>query len=325
MIATGKNGISATMLLDSVSEEGMRLQTFELVYNRAVHSELMTHRCFSRNAASSRAIPFDKMKEQLTAVPVRFGAANRGMQDTGEEFIADVYGISHEHAWDEAKKDALHWATAFYEAGYHKQIYNRLTEPFQMIKTIVTSTEMDNFFWLRNDTAADPTLQELARVMLEVSDNSEPTLLRCGEWHLPYVDTTYNDDTDALIYHIGERQGSELTILTLEDAIKVSSARCAAVSFRNEDYDLQKSIAVYERLVGDERKHSSAMEHQATPMMPETIQYCKNGQVLLNNAAFSFSWQEGVSHADREGNLWSGNFQGWIQHRKLINGENHNY
>jgi hypothetical protein len=29
----------------------------------------------------------------------------------------------------------------------------------------------------------------------------------------------------------------------------------------------------------------------------------------------------GITHQDREGQLWSGNLRGWIQHRKLIPNE----
>ena len=333
-IRQGKNGISAEIILDSISEVGIRLTTFELVYPRIIHAELMTHRVFSRNAASSRAIPFTKMKEQLTAAPVRFGAANKGMQDTGEDFAAMVrapdngYSCLPNVAWEYARNSAIDWATAFHDAGYHKQIYNRLTEPFQMMKTIVTATEMPNFFWLRNDVAADPTLQELARVMFDVYNNSKPTLLKSGEWHLPYVGSCYDYKEKnsigtgdfGLVYFIGAAQ------LSLEDAIKVSSARCAAVSFRNEDYDLEKSQQVYDRLVGDERKHSSAMEHQATPMAEwcENIEDCTGGipSTIINNPILPKTWEKGISHIDRDGQLWSGNFRGWIQHRKLIDGEN---
>lgn len=329
---TGKNDISATMVLDSVSQDNIRLVTFELIYPRIIHAELMTHRMFSRNAASSRAIPFAKMQEQLTAVPVRFGAANKGMQDTGidgdfivkGEYVYNTWtgeeeqeNLKPEHAWDRAKESAVFWSTAFHDAGYHKQIYNRLTEPFQMIKTIVTATEMYNFFWLRNDGAADPSLQELARVMFETYNTSVPTLLKSGEWHLPYVKTQY-DRNGKLEYIIDDGVNFELE-LSLEDAIKVSSARTAAVSFRNTDYDLEKSKIVYDRLVGDERKHSSALEHQSTPMQ---IKY--GVDYNINCPSFSDTWEKGISHMDRDNNLWSANFKGWIQHRKLIDGENHN-
>jgi thymidylate synthase ThyX len=332
--------IKAKVLCDSVNENGNRLTTFEIEVPRIVWAEFMTHRQFSRNAASSRAIPFDKMLDQLNGVPSRFGAAQKGMQDNGLEFDNDVliecYGrVSDElytpeemvftslEAWDYAKVHAIKVSQAFKEAGYHKQIYNRLTEPFQMIKAIVSATEYSNFFWLRDDVMADPTIAELARKMKEAYDNSTPQLLKAGEWHLPYIHCDYFGfkegevsqhyylSTDA---HISDE-------ISLEDAIKVSAARCAAVSYRNEDYGLEKCLQLYERLVGDERKHSSALEHQATPIQ-ECVEWHGNGKgVMLNLPAYPMTWEDGVSHMDADKNLWSGNFKGWIQHRKTIHGE----
>ena len=98
--------------------------------------------------------------------------------------------------------------------------------------------------------------------------------------------------------------------LTLEQAIKVSCARCAAVSYRNEGYDLAKSLEVYDRLVGSVRKHASAFEHQATPMQKSCVETAKD--------YFPDLWEAGVSHMDRDSFFWSGNLKGWIQYRKLI-------
>lgn len=325
----GKAGISATILADSISPEGVRLTTFELIYPRIILAELNTHRALSRASASSRAIPFDKMVKTLTGRPVRFGQANPGMQDKGEEFrgsIRDNGGAFYEavEAWDEARRQAVKWSERFYEGGFHKQIYNRLTEPFQMMKTVMTATEWNNFFWLRDDGAADPTLAELARVMREARDASTPMLLQPGEWALPYVFTVRSEANGGLFYYDDIPKWDDninpydfYNGLTLEQAKKVSAARCAAVSFRNIDYTLEKSEEVFARLVGDERKHASAFEHQATPMESEGA-----GDWEVNVATRLETWEQGVSHMDRNGNLWSGNLKGFIQFRKTIDGEN---
>lgn len=314
----GKCGISARVICDSVSANGERLTTFELVYPRIVHSEFMTHRMISRNAASSRAIPFAKMSEQLTGRPVRFGHANPGMQDKGADHDGMVWGrASAEEAWEEAKDFATSFAKGFYDAGYHKQVLNRLTEAFQMIKVVATATEWHNFFWLRDHEAADPTIRELARVMREAAEQAHTVVLKPGEWHLPYVNY-YRDVNDVL--HYGDFDNLLWTGYELEDAIKISCARCAAVSFRNVDYDLEKSKQVYDRLVGDARKHASAFEHCATPMKPRTFGI---GKPDWNHPGKAHTWQEGVTHMDREGGLWSGNLKGFIQYRKLIPGENY--
>lgn len=327
----GKKGIRATVIADSISKAGVRFITFEIEYPRLILAEFNTHRMLSKNSASSRAIPFLKMLEQLKGEPVRFGGANAGMQDSGEH-RAFVGGWSPEDAWQNAKEDAVRWARKYQEAGYAKQIFNRFTEPFQMMKSVVSGTEWDNFFWLREDLAADPSIYELARVMHEAKDQSIPVELEAGEWHLPYVDT-YRDDDGVL--HYGdwvdsgwrEQEGivQEFDEFTLEDAIKVSCARSAAVSFRNVDYGLDKCKQVYERLVGDEKKHGSAMEHAATPMKEEyrPIGAVFELQISVNVPQIPETWEDGVTHMDRKRRLWSGNIRGFIQHRKLIPGENY--
>lgn len=322
----GECGVSATVLCDSISEAGVRLLTFEITYPRIILSELNTHRMLSKNSASSRAIPFKKMQENLTGRPVRFGEANPGMQDKGESFKATVAGrkggfgrftaeYTAEDAWEEARKDAVFWAKAFWEAGYAKQVYNRPTEAFQMMKTVVSGTELLNFYWLRDDVAADPTIALLAKCMQEAQAASTPELLKAGEYHLPYVESSR--DAAGKQYFWWYLTPTEKLPLSIEDAIKVSCARSAAASFRNTDYGLEKCKEVYERLVGDERKHSSALEHAATPM--EHVDILEH----VNMPGWPETWQEGVSHADRQGQLWSGNFKGWVQHRKTVDGENY--
>jgi hypothetical protein len=306
---------SAKVICDSISEAGYRLTTFEIEVPRIVWAEFMTHRMFSRNAASSRAIPFSKMIEQLTGKPARFGAANKGMQDGGvhNTLINEIY--TAEEWWHLAKLSAVNFSRGFYEAGYAKQIFNRLTEPFQMIKGVVSATEWANFYWLRDDSAADPTIAELARLMREAHEKSVPKLLKAGEYHLPYVDREIDG-----AYYLDKESSEEIS---LEDAIKVSCARCAAASFRNVDYGVEKSREVYARLVSDDRIHGSALEHVATPMNPKATVKHVGKELWVNIEMSSKAWQEGVSHMDNEGNLWSGNFKGWIQYRKTIPGENY--
>lgn len=307
----GKANIVVRVVCDSISPDGVRLTTLECEYPRIVLSELNTHRMLSRNSASSRAIPFEKMLQQLNGRPVRFGAANKGMQDKGEDFhnkirlenaFADEFFADPEYVWEMARDSAIEYADAFQGSGYHKQVYNRLVEPFQMIKTVISATEWNNFFHLRLDSAADPTIYELARCMKKAMDSSKPQELKAGEWHLPYVEALRLKG--GSIY--GYTMDNSVDSLSTSVAIKVSAARCAAVSFRNEDYGLEKCLEVYNRLVGNERVHASALEHQATPISNAT------------NSFKSDDWQLGVTHVDYVGDLWSGNFKGWIQHRQLV-------
>jgi thymidylate synthase ThyX len=213
-----------------------------------------------------------------------------------------------------------------YKAKLHKQCYNRLTEPFQQIKVIASATDWQNFFWLRNDKAADPTLEALAKKMEEAYNDSVPQELQSGQWHLPFVETNILYGKQ---YYWVILTPTEKIRLSVEEAIKVSAARCAAVSYRNEDYGLEKCLQLYERLVGDERKHASALEHQAKVMGPSTYEAgvifdMKDYQLspAINIASAPQTWQEGTTHVDRKGVLWSGNFRGFIQHRQLIEGQN---
>lgn len=330
----GKEGTVARILLDSISPSGSRLTTYEIEVSRTVWAEFLTHGMLCRNAASSRAIPFKAMQDQLTGKPVRFGKANKGMTDAGEHdaLINGMY--TADEWWYLAKLSASKFSEGFYEAGYAKQIFNRPTETYQMIKAVVSATEFDNFFWLRNHTDADPTLEELARCMYEVREQSVPALLQPGQWHLPYVAVFFNLSKGEQVYCIESTEKECTNVctdqkfwkeVTLEEAIKVSCARCAAVSYRAEDYSLERCLRVYDALVGDERKHASAMQHCATPMKENhtTVNVDKYGGDYINAPEDPRTWEPGISHADREGNLWSAQYKGWIMYRKLIPGENY--
>jgi thymidylate synthase ThyX len=295
----GKGGISAKIILDSVSAlTGDRLTTFELVYHRNIHSELKTHRMLSGNSSSTRAIPSAKMKEQCTAMPIYYGKNKSGMQATEELEFHKKFACME--LIEQHRLNTLNVTDALAELGLHKQHVGRYNEPFQFMKTVVSATEFDNFFWLRNHEAADPLIHELAKVMQQCYEESSPVTLKSGEWHLPYVDMLSDRN-----YYI-ELDSNDYIKLSLDDAIKVSAARCAAVSFRNTDYGVEKSKEVYQRLVGDDRKHASALEHPAKVMSRCQDPFNTDG------------WDNGVSHVDKHGNLWSGNFQGFVQLRKTI-------
>lgn len=309
--------IKATIIADSVSESGQRITTFVLEYHRYVHSELMTHRMFSRNSSSTRAIPLSAASEQVMenpAIPIHWGKKQRGMQ-ANEECNNPVqlglhYGaareVSREEAWWHGMNTMLDIVKGYDEAGYHKQFAGRALETFQMMRVQVTATCFENWFWLRNDSAAQPEIKELAQCMLEAMNRSEPELLKEGEWHTPWVDHYRSQQTGELVYMI-EEDGVKVP-LTLEQAQLVSSARSAAISYRKDGlYGLEKSKEVFGNLIDSERVHGSALEHCATP--------------IARTYDFYQDWPDGASHMDRKGNLWSGNFCNWIQYRKLIPNE----
>lgn len=324
-----KDNFKIEIVADSISPEGTRITTFELEYPRIIHSEIMTHRLFTRNAMSSRAIPVTTMLEQVVnnpAMPVRFGANKPGMQDAGDhdEMIYGLY--SPRGWWKKAARSAASYAEGFANAGYHKQVANRLVEPFQRMKTIVTATDWNNFFWLRVDADADPTLEFLAGAMREAYDTSSPEELEPGQWHTPYVDHIYgyalgSGDYDKPVfegYCVYDDDGNTVK-LTKDEALAISASCCAQVSYRRLNSTKDKALDIYGRLISGRKVHASPFEHQATPMQQED-QLSRNTWVFANETITQDTcfWEVGVTHVDREGLFWSGNFRGWIQHRQLL-------
>jgi hypothetical protein len=78
---TSKPVVRARILLDSVSSAGIRLTTLEVEFPRYLLAEFNTHRQFSRNFRSSRAVPVERMLteiEQHPFVPLYFGKNQPG-------------------------------------------------------------------------------------------------------------------------------------------------------------------------------------------------------------------------------------------------------
>lgn len=246
--------IAAEIVADSISAEGVRLTTLQLRYPRWIHSELMTHRVFSRNASSSRAVPVHRLIDDIErdpAVPLFWGRNQPGMQAA-----AELNGDDRDRAgdaWHCALQAALTWAREIASAGAHKQIVNRVLEPFQWMHTIVTATEWDNFFDLRCHPDAQPEFQALANAIRTAMDESSPVKRASGtqwasSWHLPYV----SDDERANLHP--------------HTLPKISAARCARVSYLKHDGtipSIEDDMALFERLVGSKPLHASPIEHQA--------------------------------------------------------------
>lgn len=292
--------ISAKVICDSINPRGVRITTFELEYPRIIHSEFMTHRMFSRNAASSRAIPVSSvinLVETNPAMPVHWGKNQPGMQ--AKEELDEVTKAGVQGLWLEASKQAVSIAKVMSDMQAHKQVVNRLLEPFQHIKVVLTMTERENWYWLRDHDDADPTIHELARKMKEAEDASIPMFLDFGDWHLPYVQTYKEYDQRAnreFAVYLDEFHNP----ITLEQAQMISASCCAQVSYRKQDGSLEKAEMVFKRLIESEPVHASPVEHQA---------------LCFDN---TYYWPEGVTHRTRDGTYWSGNLRDWIQYRQLI-------
>ena len=309
MSTLGKQGIKATIIRDSICPTKVRMTTFELEYPRFIHQEILTHRMLSKNCASSRAIPVKTMMDTVTehpSMPVWWGKNQPGM--SAKEEVDELTKRGAEGVWIAARDSMLSHSTVLNSSGIHKQIANRITEPWQRMKTVISGTEWANLLWLRDHEDAQPEFAELAKCIRLEFEQSTPTELDAGQWHLPYVKTAIVNNGAEQIYYNGD------DIISLEDALKVSASCCAQVSYRKNDDSLEKAKNIFARLIESEPLHASPVEHQATPM--KTV----NGK-LYTEQRFPLNWEEGITHMDRDHNYWSGNLRGWIQHRKLLPNE----
>lgn len=260
--------ITATPILSSVhAVTGDRLDTLLLRYPRCIHSEFMTHRVFSRNAASSRAIPVEKLiadVERDPFVPLVWTKNEPGMQ--GREVLDAESERDARRHWNLARVRALDAAWRLSETEAHKQIVNRLLEPFAHITVVVSSSHWKNFLALREHPAAEPHIQLLAKAVREALNDAPRQLLQPGEWHLPFVSEQdiaarreYYRSNGALAYALD--QGA------IEDDLKILSvARCASTSYKTVDgfdMDLERATAIYDKLVNANPMHASPFEHVA--------------------------------------------------------------
>lgn len=272
------------ILKDSIAPCGKRLVTWELTYPRFVHAELMTHRLFSRNSASSRAIPVEKLMARIQedpALPKWWGRNQAGMQ-AREELPPDLR-LQAEELWLKARDLMLDVAGQLGALGLHKQLANRLIEPWMFITVIVSATEFDNWFHLRTHKDAQPEIAWVAKSMWEQYREHEPTPLVAGSWHLPLID---GEDRIEAAKRLGRDESSPEVVGLLK---KVAVGRCARVSYLTHDgkRDLDKDVELHDRLCSGpatgEPGHWSPFEHVAMAL------------------------------AEPGG---SGNFIGWFQYRK---------
>lgn len=324
----GAGNIWAQVVCDSVNIWGDRVTTYRLHYPRFIHSEFMTHRMVSKNASSSRAIPVHSMLDSIKenpAKPIHWGLNEPGMQASKQgniELTADDGTVfaSGEQLWDAAAESAAEFSKIMWKdaKGYHKQIVNRLNEPFTFMNVVATATDWENFFWLRYHPDAQPEIAELARVMYEARSKSEPKVLRYGEWHVPYVDS-FRDATGMLQYCDDDGD----VVYTLEEALKISSSCCAQASYRKLDQSLEKALGLHDRLVGGEPLHASPFEHPCTPYSEDEYMIRKQTKTTLVKQLSQIG-QYTPMEADKFADIvmYTGNFRGFTQYRKTMPNEN---
>lgn len=293
--------IEVKIVKDSTNWLSSRLTTMVLSYPRYIHSELMTHRVFSRNASSTRAIPYNTFKETTKKeffYPI-WTFNQKGMQgkiideletiNSANEIWENIYGLIS------PELDKL------YQLGIHKQNINRLMEPYQCIKVLVTSTNWSNFLNLRNHKDAQPEIQELAKKIDKALKENEPEYLKPGQWHVPF---------DG--HHIIDLS-SDKKVFGLEESLKISVARCARISYNSvngSSSTLERDMELFDKLISANPKHLSPTEHQACVPKEDQLDgfncyYTKK----FNSGNPEWKYVKGPFHS---------NLEGWIQYRKLI-------
>jgi len=303
----------AKIIADSIAPGGVRLTTIAVTFPRFVLAEQNTHRVMSRNTASSRAIPIKTRCDAIEAnpfIPEAFGKNKRGMQS--DELLDPGANEEATTIWKEALADALRHARRMEAIGAHKQYANRLAETFAWVTQIVTATEWDNYMNLRCHKDAQPEIQIAARLMREEMRKSVPRERKVGDWHLPFVDChgPFPDPLPPLKF-----SPDGLTWITQADAelsdldkVKVSVARCAAVSY--EKHTVRKTspeeIARHDNSLS--AGHMSPFEHQAK--VADDVE-------VLENAMFKWDKRKKVFAPSMIGNLRNP----WFQYRKMIPGE----
>lgn len=257
---------------------GRMVHTLHLRYPRIIHAEVMTHRVFNRNARSSRAVPVKTMLEEIRTtpfIPWHWTRNQRGMQGekgweakvlllgSAGQFVDSDAPVDREAAWLHGRDVMADLAESFAKAEYHKQVANRLVEPFMWMDLLVTATDWKNFLHLRDHPDAEPHIRDLAVLVGQALENAHVQDLAIGEWHLPYITV---DDWETL----DEAPYSE----QLETMKKISAARCARISYKpfdgNSSYE--REIERYDLLVGNDAVHASPLEHQCSPDKIVTIE-----------------------------------------------------
>ncbi len=289
--------IQAKIIADSINNKGKRITSFVVTMPRIVLAELNTHRTLSRNSASSRAIPFVKMLEMVKKtpfMPIQLMKDHSGMQ--GNEFFTEESEIEAvKAAWLEARDKAVESAEKLSALGLSKQFVNRGLEAYMWHTVILTSCDFENFCALRAHEAAEIHIQKLAYLMIDELNNSTPKVLQSGEWHIPFGDNMDENKINSM--YVGPDGMKEQEEWLKNVKIKVATARCARVSYtvvgeEGKPDNYENDVKLHDRLLA--MGHLSPFEHCARAMNEE---------------------EYNVSE-------WSGNFNGFVQYRKMLPNEN---
>lgn len=300
-------GFSLTTLADSISPAGHRITTFEISYPRIIHAEMLRHGVLRRCAASSRAIPVSRFIEQVTNdpyIPTHWGANQKGMVADKE---VDAKTASEARTkWLLARDRAVEAAQSLLDLGIHKQVTNRLLEPFQWMTEIVTGTEWENFEHLRVHPDAAPDIQNIARLMQEARRESKPVELSYGEWHLPRVNGEF------------ERTDPKARDLSAGRAAMASYLKFPHQSTVEDDLDRSSRMLT--------SGHMSPFEHPCRPMTAKELKLFRQWETIGQESDGTLKiLRTRERPIVAEGDLvnqrvtyFLGSYNGWVSYRKEI-------
>lgn len=290
------------VIADSVSDAA-RVTSFQVTYPRFILAEVNTHRIIAKSTESSRAVPVRKRISAVLSdpfVPLAFGKNQSGMQ--ARETLEGLKHTVSRWAWLGAAFTAAGWASILDRLGVHKQLANRIVEPYVWVTTVLTATEWDNFWALRTHPDAQPEFQTLACMMREAYDASKPHPKQLGEWHLPYIQRS-------------EMLGPSASVIEWQDLARASAARCGRVSYRphdGSDVDLAKDMA---RALGfNDGGHMGPFDHPARAGMIDVRATKHSVQRLVGGS------EDWTRNAPRmlDTNDFVAHLRGWTPLRRFI-------
>ena len=346
--------IKVEIVADSANSFGDRLTSLVLTYPRIIHSEMMTHRMFSRNASSSRAVPVDKMIKAVrenTFCPFEFQKSHKGMQ--GSEYFTGADRQECINLWLESAELALQQAEKMKAKCISKQIINRILEPYQYYTVLITGSKegWQNFFnlrcpsykligldeenvksrkeWLEKiqfSSALHPSMYPKTDVeWLQINKGqAEIHIMDLSEKIYDAVNESTPKQLQAGEWHIPMISDLESLKLSTDDQIKLSVGRAANTSYTvvgdEKELTLEHAIKIHDKCV--ELVHSSVFEHCARAMSDEEYYSFIKGKVKTGYIDES---EHQIFLSNKSHNLgdyselgWCNNLKGFIPYRYFI-------
>lgn len=347
--------ISAKVLADSISDHDHRLITVEVTFPRYLLSEFNTHRLFSRNSASSRAIPPEKQLTRLLDdpfIPHTFWTRAKGMGQ--DEPLGGDERDRAEEVYLQARTKAMREALCLITdpgtvAGVTSNYFvpeDGLRHLIQMVAEVVSGDKLIPSHWLNVSKSTvnrllEPFMWHTVIVTSTEWENfftlrcppgyevdpkfpAEPEIQRTALAMRKVMRASVPNDLTTGEWHAPLVEGGYVGKIVEESDDfywpRVSAGRCARVSFDTHENteEESKSLARAEGL--EKSGHMSPFEHVATPFTEaEWKVRDRMVQTALTEADLSYGRVEPrVFKQLIEQVEFCGNFRGWTQYRKLV-------